>query len=56
VDRLQFHNSNKVSATKNKGPWELFYYEKFSDEIEAIHRERQIKSWKSRTMIEKLKF
>ena len=53
---LKLHNSNKVPATKNLGPWEIFHKENFQTEQEAIHRERQIKSWKSRKTIERLKF
>ena len=54
--RLKLHNTNKVQATKGRGPWEIFYTEQFQTEREAINRERQIKSWKSRTAIERLKF
>lgn len=54
--RLKLHNSNKNLATKNLGPWELFYFEEFETEAKSMKRERQIKSWKSRKMIEKLKF
>lgn len=54
--RLKLHNANKVQATKNLGPWEIFYSEQFQTEQEAIKRERQIKSWKSRRAIERLKF
>lgn len=55
-ERLKLHNSNKNLATKNLGPWDLFYFEEFKNEVEAIKKEKQIKSWKSRKMIEKLKF
>ena len=54
--RLKLHNTNKVQATKNRGPWEIFHIEQFQTEREAIKRERQIKSWKSRKAIERLKF
>ena len=54
--RLKLHNTNKVQATKNRGPWEVFHTEQFQTEREAIRRERQIKSWKSRRAIERLKF
>ncbi len=54
--RLKLHNNNKVLATKNLGPWEIFHKEEFQTEQEAMRRERQIKSWKSRKAIEKLKF
>ena len=55
-DRLNLHNSRYASSTKNSQPWELFYIEKYDQEAKAIEREKQIKSWKSRKMIEKLKF
>ena len=54
--RLKLHNTNKVKATKNSGPWEMFHIEQFQTEREAIKREKQIKSWKSREAIERLKF
>ncbi len=53
-NRLALHNNNVVFATKNKGPWQLIYSEQFTSEKDAIARERQIKSWKSRKAIEKL--
>ena len=53
-ERIGLHNKNYVFATKNKGPWQLAYFEKYYSEKEAIARERQIKSWKSRKTIEKL--
>jgi putative endonuclease len=54
--RLGQHNSDAVPSTKNIGPWEIFYFEKSDTEAAAIRRERQIKSWKSRKAIERLKF
>ena len=54
--RLLRHNADLVRATANKGPWEIFHVEKFNKRIDAIRREKQIKSWKSRKAIERLKF
>ena len=54
--RLEMHNSGQVKSTKVNRPWKIFYYEKFKTRKEAMKREVQIKSWKSRSMIEKLKF
>jgi len=54
--RLNLHNSNRVNSTKNQGPWNLVYQEIFEDRKSAIEREKQIKSWKSRKAIERLKF
>ena len=54
--RLLEHNNGKVSATKAKRPWKVFYIEEFTAEKYAVRRERQLKSWKSRAAIERLKF
>ena len=52
--RLERHQSGKVTATRNKGPWVIVYSEKFNTKIEANRRELEIKSKKSRLYIEKL--
>jgi len=54
--RLAKHNSGEVKSTKLGRPWVIFYYEKFDNIKEVVRREKQIKSWKNRSMIEKLKF
>ena len=48
------HNSGKVKSTRNFRPWIKVYAEILPDEITAIRREREIKSWKSRKYIEDL--
>jgi putative endonuclease len=52
--RLERHNTGKVKATRNKGPWVLMSYETYETKSEANSRELYIKSMKSRTFIEKL--
>ena len=52
--RLAYHNGNYSKALKNRGPWRLVYSEGYATRAEAMRRERQIKSWKDRAMIEKL--
>ena len=52
--RLAEHNSNCSKALKNRGPWKLIYSEAYESRAEAVRRERQIKSWKDRSMIERL--
>ncbi|WP_424289560.1 GIY-YIG nuclease family protein [Daejeonella sp.] len=52
--RLLRHNGGKVTATRNKGPWVLVYWENFETRSEANRREFEIKSMKSRFYIEKL--
>ena len=53
-NRIKLHNANAVFPTKNKGPWQLLHVEEFNNERDAVARERQLKSWKSRAAIEKL--
>lgn len=53
-ERLRKHNSNHKGFTGDIGDWELMYSEVYSTKEEAIVREKQIKSWKSRKRIEEL--
>lgn len=53
--RLEEHNSGKSGFTKSGVPWEVYHTEEFLERKEAILRERQIKAWKKRSMIEKLR-
>ncbi|MFZ4100556.1 MAG: GIY-YIG nuclease family protein [Sphingobacterium thalpophilum] len=48
------HNNGLVSATRNKDPWVLVYFENINSRIEANQRELEIKSMKSKSYIEKL--
>ncbi len=41
--RLSDHNTGKVSSTKSRTPFELKYYEAYSLEKEARHREATLK-------------
>ena len=53
-ERLEKHNTGKVIATKNKGPWLIIYHEQYETKSEANSRELYIKSMKSRVYIKKL--
>jgi putative endonuclease len=53
-ERIRKHNSNHKGFTGNIGDWRLVYQEGFPTKPEDIKREKQIKSWKSRKLIEKL--
>jgi putative endonuclease len=53
-ERLSYHNANYSKALKNRGPWKLIYQEPFLTRSEAVRRERQLKSWKDKIMIERL--
>lgn len=52
--RIERHNHNRVSATRNRGPWQLVHEEKYNTRGEAMQRERYIKKLKDRRYIEKL--
>ena len=52
--RLAYHNANYSKSLKNRGPWRLLYSEEYPTRAAAMHRERQIKSWKDRALIEAL--
>ena len=53
-ERLRRHNTNHRGFTGGIGDWIIVYTEQFSTKQEAMQREKQIKNWKSRKMIEKL--
>ncbi|WP_115124456.1 GIY-YIG nuclease family protein [Marinirhabdus gelatinilytica] len=52
--RLDNHNWKHKGFTGRANDWVLVYKEQFAKKSEALSRERQIKRWKSRKMIEKL--
>ena len=55
-DRLKMHNDGKVSATKNRLPVELVYYEACLDQQDATHREKYLKTaWGKRYIKQRLK-
>ncbi|MCB0825241.1 MAG: GIY-YIG nuclease family protein [Armatimonadetes bacterium] len=53
-DRLARHNQGRSKSTKSGVPWTLVYHEQFESRAEAVRRESEIKSWKSRKRIEEL--
>jgi len=54
VERLRKHNSDHKGFTGGIGDWKIKYFETFAVKDEAYKREREIKKWKSRKLIEKL--
>ncbi len=54
--RLSKHLANHSGFTGKAKDWTLVYKELLPNMTEALKREHQIKSWKSRKMIEKLIF
>ena len=53
-ERLRRHNSNHKGFSGKTGDWKVVYVEVYSIKEAATRREREIKSWKSRKMIERL--
>ena len=56
--RVAQHNDAGYKGSKTtkrfKGPWKLVYAESSQTRAEAMSREREIKSWKSRKVIQEL--
>jgi putative endonuclease len=52
--RIDLHNWGLVRSTKRYLPWYIVYTEKYPTLSAARKREKQIKSWKKRSMIENL--
>ena len=53
-ERLKKHNTNHSGFTGHTGDWQVVWTENFETKFEALKREKQIKSWKSKTLIRKL--
>ena len=54
TERIRKHNGNHKGFTGKIGDWELAYHEIFDVKVDAMKREKQIKNWKSRKLIQKL--
>jgi len=52
--RLARHNAGATTSTKSARPWKVVYYEEFETRSEAMKREHEVKSKKSRRYIEVL--
>ena len=52
--RLNKHLSNHKGYTSRAKDWEIAYSEQFEIKSNALSREKEIKSWKSRIKIEAL--
>ena len=56
--RVAEHNNpaikNSLTTKSFAGPWKIVYAEQFETRSEAMAREKQIKSWKSRTAVNDL--
>ena len=54
AERLRKHNSNHDGFTGKFDDWKIRHIEDFYHKVDAYKRERQVKAWKSRKLIEKL--
>ena len=52
--RLQKHLANHKGFTSKAKDWEIVYSEEHETKQMTMRREKEIKNWKSRKMIEKL--
>jgi putative endonuclease len=52
--RIQQHNENLATATKNRGPWRLIYQESYPSRGEAMRREKYFKTGKGRDELSRL--
>ena len=41
--RLSEHNKGDSQSTRNRGPYEVIYYEGYREKLEALERERSLK-------------
>jgi len=53
-ERLRRHNCEHKGFTGSAHDWEVVYLEFFKDKSLALQREKEIKKWKSRMLIEEL--
>ena len=52
--RIQEHNQGKVRCTNGRRPLKLIFYESFINKMDALRRERYLKSSKGRKMLRQL--
>lgn len=52
--RLQQHRSGQTRTTRVLKTFELVYKEEYNDELSARNREKQLKSYKSKSYLKKL--
>ena len=52
--RILEHNNGKVTATKNRRPFVLIYFENFENKFEAAKREKFLKSGQGREFLNKI--
>jgi putative endonuclease len=53
-ERIKKHNRKNKGFTGRVNDWQIVYKEEYSTKQEALSRETELKSWKSREKIERL--
>jgi len=53
-ERLRKHLNNHKGLTAKSKDWVVVHTERFTDKKNALSREKQLKSWKSRIKVEEL--
>ncbi|PIU41887.1 MAG: endonuclease [Candidatus Omnitrophica bacterium CG07_land_8_20_14_0_80_42_15] len=53
-DRLHDHNTGSSTWTRQNGPFELIYTEKFSDKKAALKQEKYLKTGAGRKFLDKI--
>ena len=49
--RLAQHNKGAALATSHRGPWKLIYYEAYLEQVDALGREKYLKSGAGRRFL-----
>jgi len=52
--RLKDHNSGRTKSTRPYKPWKVILFERFSSKMEALSREKFLKTGQGRDYIKKL--
>ncbi len=52
--RIKLHNAEKVRSTKSRGPFELAYYEAYSNQRDGYEREKYLKTGWGKNYIKKV--
>ncbi|MBI1971570.1 MAG: GIY-YIG nuclease family protein [Candidatus Wildermuthbacteria bacterium] len=53
-NRLRKHNRGQVFSTRSRRPWDVIHKEYYNTRSAAFHREKYLKSLKSREALEKI--
>lgn len=51
--RLKEHNSGNVQSTRSRRPLELIYYEAYKERVQALRREKFLKTTKGKLQLMK---